>query len=187
MRAGSIGSAFASRSNSAMLEWIISSLALLIGFGALFGLGALIGRECKLYYNSGTFSSPTWIEVTRAIDVDYDMPAEWGNVSSRVSLFKMEAKALIGLILTFGYRYRQGVTDSVFDALRPMALGITKVEFAVADGAIATTGNEYLRATYQIEFGNKQPLVDGVQVDFRCHLCSEEDSGVLREPSYVTV
>ena len=149
--------------------------------------GALVGRECKLYYNSNTFVSPTWAEVTRVIDLDYDMPAEWGDVSSRISIWKMEAKALVGLLLNFGYRYRQGVTDAIFDALRPMTYAATKVEFAICDGAIATTGNEYLRGTYQIEMGNKQALTDGVQVEFRAHLTSEEDSGTLREPSWVTV
>lgn len=149
--------------------------------------GAEVGRECNLYYNAGSFVSPTWTLITRAIDVDYDMPSEWGNVSSRVSIWKMEIKALVGLVLNFGYRYRALVTDAVFDALRPMAMGTTKVEFAVSDTAIATSGADYLRATYQIEMGKKQPLVDGVVVDFRCHLTSEEDSGVLREPSWVTV
>src|SRR5689334_3162288 len=115
--------------------------------------GAEVGRECKLYYNSGSFVSPTWTEITRAIDVDYDMPAEWGNVSSRISIWKMEVKALIGLVMNFGYRYRALATDAVFDAIRPMALAATKTEFAVSDTTISTSGAEYLRATYQIEMG----------------------------------
>lgn len=149
--------------------------------------GALVGRECKLYYNSGTFASPTWTELTRAIDVAYTITSERGDVSSRVSIWKMEKKALNGLELTFGYRYRQGVTDAVFDALRPMALSNTVVEFAVCDGAIATTGNEYLRASYQLEMTMNQPMADGVSVDFTAFLTSEEDSGTLREPGWTTV
>jgi len=149
--------------------------------------GALVGRECKLYYNSGTFGTPTWTEITRAIDVAYTISSERGDVSSRISIWKMEKKALNGLELTFGYRYRQGVTDAVFDALRPMVLSNTVVEFAVADGAIATTGNEYLRASYQIDANVNQPLTDGVSAEFTAFLTSEEDSGTLREPSWVTV
>jgi hypothetical protein len=149
--------------------------------------GALVGRECKLYYNSATFGSPTWVEITRAIDVAYAISSERGNVSSRISLWKMEAKSLNGLELTFGYRYRYLVTDAVFDALRPMALSNTKTEFAVADGTIATTGCEYLRATYQLDLNINQPLTDGVSAEFTAFLTSEEDSGTAREPSYVTV
>jgi hypothetical protein len=149
--------------------------------------GALVGRECKLYYNSATFGSPTWVEITRAIDVAYAISSERGNVSSRISLWKMEAKSLNGLELTFGYRYRYLVTDAVFDALRPMALGTTKVEFAVCDTTIATTGAEYLRATYQLDMSMNQAMGDGVMAEFTAFLTSEEDSGTLREPSWVTV
>lgn len=154
--------------------------------------GALIGRECKLYLNTGSFASPTWTEIDRAIDVAANMPAERGDVSSRVSKWKMERKALIGLEITFGYRYRQGaITDTVFDLLRALAMDVTVDELAMADGAIATVGNEYLRATYQFEANFNQPLVDGVAVDFTAFLTSEEDvsggTGTIREPAYTIV
>ncbi len=150
--------------------------------------GALIGRECNLYYNAGTFGSPTWTLVTRAIDVALPIDAEYGDVSSRISIFKMQAKAQVVVgPLTFGYRYRYLVTDAVFDALRPMTLSNTKVEFAVSDTTIATTGAEYLRATYQLAGGIDQPLVDGVKFDFTGTVTSEEDSGTLREPTWVQV
>jgi hypothetical protein len=149
--------------------------------------GALVGRECNLYYNAGTFASPTWTLITRAVDVSYQIASERGDLSSRISKWKMEGKALNGLELTFGYRYRHLVTDAIFDALRPMALSDTKVEFAVCDTTIATTGAEYLRATYQLDMANNQPLTDGVLIEFTAFLTSEEDSGTLREPSWVTV
>lgn len=150
--------------------------------------GALVGRECKLYYNAGTFASPTWTLVTRAIDVNLPIDAEYGDVSSRISIFKMQAKAQVVVgPLTFSYRYRYLVTDAVFDALRPMTFSDTKVEFAVCDTAIATTGAEYVRATYQLAMTIDQPLVDGVKVDFTATCTSEEDSGTLREPAWVTV
>jgi hypothetical protein len=149
--------------------------------------GALIGRECNLYYNAGTFGSPTWTLIPRAIDVSYSISSERGSVSSRISIWKMEVKSLNGLELTFGYRYRYLVTDAIFDALRPMALSNTKVEFAVCDTTIATSGAEYLRATYQLEMQMGQPMGDGVAVDFTAFLTSEEDSGTLREPAWTTV
>ncbi len=150
--------------------------------------GAVIGRECNLYYNAGTFGSPTWTLITRAMDVALPVSAEYGDVSSRISIFKMQAKSQVVVgPLTFGYRYRQLVTDAVFDALRPMTLTNTKVEFAVCDVLIATTGAEYLRGTYQLEMSINQPMTDGVHVDFTATLTSEEDSGTLREPAWTTV
>src|SRR5678816_452741 len=122
--------------------------------------GASTGRECDLYYNAGTFGSPTWTLIARAVDVSYTIGSERGDLSSRISKWKMEGKALNSLELTFGYRYRQLLTDAVFDALRPMALSDTKVEFAICDTTIATTGAEYLRATYQITMNGNQALTD---------------------------
>lgn len=150
--------------------------------------GAVIGRECNLYYNAGTFSSPTWTLITRAMDVALPISAEYGDVSSRVSIFKMQSKSQVVVgPLTFGYRYRQLVTDAIFDALRPMTLSNTKVEFAVCDTTIATTGAEYVRATYQLEMVLNQPMAEGVRCDFTATVTSEEDSGVLREPAWVLV
>lgn len=149
--------------------------------------GAIVGRECALYYNAGTFASPTWTLISRAIDVSYSIGSERGDLSSRISKWKMEGKALNSLELTFGYRYRALVTDAVFDALRPMALSDTKTEFAVCDTTIATTGAEYLRGTYQLEMNMNQALTDGVSVEFTAFLTSEEDSGTLREPAWTTV
>jgi len=150
--------------------------------------GALIGRECNLYYNSGSYASPTWTLITRAIDVNLPVAAEYGDVSSRISIFKMQAKSQVVVgPLTFGYRYRQLQTDAVFDALRPMTFSNAKVEFAVCDTTIATTGSEYVRATYQLEMVIDQPMADGVKVDFTATVCSEEDTGTLREPTWVQV
>lgn len=146
-----------------------------------------MGRECNLYYNAGTFASPTWTLIARAIDVSYAVGSERGDLSSRISKWKMEGKALNSLELTFGYRYRQLVTDAIFDAIRPMALSDTKVEFAVCDTTIATTGAEYLRGTFQLEMSMNQALTDGVSVEFTAFLTSEEDSGTLREPAWTTV
>jgi hypothetical protein len=145
------------------------------------------GREAKAYYNTGSFSSPSWTLMPQVVDLDWDMPASWADVSSRVSLFKMEAKALVGLTVNFGYRRRQGVSDAVFTALRGYALGTTKQELALADGAIATTTTQYLRATYQFEMGRSEPLEDGCIDNFSAHLTYEEDAGTLREPSWVVV
>lgn len=149
--------------------------------------GPTPGREAKLYYNTGSFASPTWTLMPQVVDLDWDAAASWADVSSRVSGFKMEAKALTGLIVNFGYRRRQGVSDAVFTAIRGYALATTKQELAIADGAIATTTTQYLRATYQFEMGRSEPLEDGCIDNFSAHLTYEEDAGTLREPSWVVV
>jgi hypothetical protein len=149
--------------------------------------GPIVGREAKLYYNSGTFGSPTWTEIVQAIDVAINIDATRGDLSSRRSLWQMEGKALQSLETTFGYRIRQGVSDSVFTALRGHALNTAKVEFAVADGTINTNTTQYLRFTSQVVMGVDQPMTDGVSANFTAFLTYEEDTGTMREPSWVVV
>jgi hypothetical protein len=149
--------------------------------------GPIPGRECKLYYNSGSFASPTWTEIPRVIDLNYSLNATFAGVPSRQSIWNFEVKALQGLVVNFGYRRRSGVSDAVFTALDGYAFGVTKQELAIADGAIATTGTRYLRATYQFTKDRDEPLEDGAADNFEAHLTYEEDSGTAREPAVVIV
>lgn len=150
--------------------------------------GPTPGREAKLYYNSGSFAVPTWTEVLRVVDLDWDAPVTWADVASRESLWEFEAKAGQKLTVTFGYRRRQGVSDTVFTAIRGHAFGgLTKVEFALSDGAIATTTTQYQRATFQLGMGRSEPRADGVIENFEAHLCYEEDAGAARAPTWVVV
>jgi hypothetical protein len=149
--------------------------------------GPTPGREAKLYYNAGSFASPTWTLIPRVIDLDWDMPATRADVSSRLSMWRFEAKAMQGLEVNFGYRRPQGVSDAVFTLLRGYALATTKQELAIADGVIATTTTQYLRATFQFEMGRSEPLEDGCVDDFTAFLTHEEDTAVLREPQWTVV
>lgn len=115
------------------------------------------------------------------------MPVTWADISCRASLWRMEVKALQGLTVTFGYRRRQGVSDTVFTALRGYAIALTKQELALADGVIATTGTQYIRGTYQFAIGREEPLEDGCIENFEAHLTYEEDTGTQREPTWTVV
>jgi hypothetical protein len=150
--------------------------------------GPNVGRECILAYNSGSFGSPTWTTLTRAVDVNIDGAVTWADISSRFSLWRMEAKAQQGLVVDFGYRRRQGVSDAVFTAIRGYAFGaVTKQELAIADGVIATTGTQYIRGTFQFEWSRGEPLADGCIDNFSAHLTYEEDAGTGREPAWTVV
>lgn len=149
--------------------------------------GPIIGREAKLYYNSGTYASPTWTEVVQAMDVALNSSATRGDLSSRRSSWQMEGKAMQSLEATFGYRIRQGVSDTVFTALRGYSHNTGKVELAVADGVINTNTTQYMRFTSQLEMGVDQPMTDGMAANFTAFLTYEEDTGTMREPSWVVV
>lgn len=149
--------------------------------------GELLGRECYLYYNSATNATPTWVLIANAVDVSFSIDKNYGDVSSRASGWKKNKAALKDLSVSFGYRYKQGVTDSVFDALRANAIANTATEFFIADGVAATSGTEGIRAFLDLTFGRDEPLEDGVLCPFEAKHVAAYESSSMVEPSWYTV
>lgn len=148
--------------------------------------GELVGASAKLYYNSGTHASPTWVLIANAVDVSVSFGKSYGDVSSRASGWKKNAAALKDLTCSFGYRYKNG-TDTVFDALRAAAIANTATELFFADGLAATSGTEGIRAYFDFTMGDEQPLEDGVLVTFDgTHVIFYESSAVV-DPDWYTV
>ena len=146
-----------------------------------------VGHEQKLYYNTGTNASPTWVLVKRAIDVSVPFAKGRADVSRRESKWKKERGAQIELGLEFGYLYRTG-TDTVWAALLDSALNGTPIEFAVMDGLIATSGSRGWRAYYEVmDFPTEENLVDSKKYNVTCAHTDKEESSTLIEPTMYTV
>lgn len=148
--------------------------------------GELVGRDCKLYYNSATHASPTWVLIANAVDVSVGISKSYADVSSRASGFKKNAAALKDLTCSFGYRYKNG-TDTVFDALRAAAMANTPTELFIADGLAATTGSEGIRAYFDLAMTDEQPLEDGVTAQFEGVHCIFYESSAVVDPDWYTV
>lgn len=149
--------------------------------------GELLGRECYLYYNSATHASPTWVLIAQAVDVSFSIDKNYGDVSSRASTWKKNRAALKDLSISFGYRYKAGVTDAVFDALRAKAIANTEVEMFAADGLSNATGTEGIRAYVDLTMGREEPLEDGVLIPFEAKHVSFYESGAMIDPDWYTV
>ena len=145
------------------------------------------GLECKLYYNSATHASPTWVEVTRAINVSFSLSKGEADQSSRISSWKMQKGTLKDLEITFTYRKKQG-TDTVFDALIAAALGETIYEYAVLDGAHNLSGAQGIRSFCEImSAGNTQDLESAEEVEFTLKPTYKEESAALVTPDWYKV
>jgi hypothetical protein len=149
--------------------------------------GALVGRECKLFYNSNTYASPTLVEITKAIDVNASLSKSYGDISSRDSQWRKQKPALKDLTFSFGYRYAALIADSVFDTLHDNAIADTVTEIFVLDAGSATSGCEGFRAEMDLAFDEDQPLEDGVACQFECVLVGYDSSGTSRDPSWYEV
>ena len=148
--------------------------------------GEELGRECYTYYNSATHASPTWVLIANAVDVSTTIDKNYGDVSSRASGWKKNKAGLKDLGLSFGYRYKAGVTDSVFDVLRANAIANTPTELFMADGLAATTGTEGIRAYMDMSLGREEPLEDGVLTPFECKHVLYYEAGAVVDPDWYT-
>lgn len=146
-----------------------------------------IGQECKLYYNSGTHASPTWVEIKRAIDVSLAMGKGEADMSRRESGEELARGALKQRNIDFGYRYKIGA-DTVFDALMDSYVNGTPIQFAVMDQDITTAGAQGLRAFCEVMKADRdEPLADGVTVAFSAKPTDHEESGALVEPDWYEI
>jgi len=145
------------------------------------------GLECKLYYNTATHASPTWVEITKAINVSFSISKGEADQSSRASTWKKGIPTLKELEITFTYRKKTG-TDAVFTALMAAALADTIYEYAVLDAAHTEAGAQGIRAFCTImSAGNTQDLESTEEVEFTLKPAYKEESDVEISPDWYTV
>jgi len=145
------------------------------------------GLECKSYYNAGTYASPTWTELTRAINVSYGITKDEADQRSRSSGWAKAKGVHKALEITITYRKKQG-TDTVFDFLQAACLAGTAVEFAILDGSSSSSGVQGVRAYCEI-FGleDTQDLASTEEVQFTIKPTYYEDSGTERDPEWYEI
>lgn len=146
--------------------------------------GPYTGLDAKLYYNSGTHASPTWVLITRAVDVAAPLSQDESEVNSRSSRWKKRLPNLKDVELNFGYRVPRGA-DTVFDALLAMLISGNIVEFACMDDIITYTGAQGPRAYMMATAQNlSQALADGGLVEFSLKAAYYETGGSVVDPDW---
>lgn len=122
-----------------------------------------LGGECKLYRNTGTYGTPTWNEVTEVEDLSLGLSKGAGEFRTRASKWVKKKGGKIEASLEWKHIYDPG--DDDFVVIRDAFLNSTSLDISVFDGAIATAGNQGLRANMEIlEFPVDEPLEDGVSI-----------------------
>ena len=145
------------------------------------------GRDAHLYLNTGTVSTPTWTEITEAMDFSAPMTADQINRSDRSTRFKLFAAGGIDLGVSFKFNYRNGSAN--FDSLWALFIAGCGAEFALMDGPIATAGSEGIRAGFMVFASSFEfPLEDGQTIDFELKPCYfEDDLSAQTTPEWYTV
>lgn len=126
-----------------------------------------LGLEARLYYNSNTYASPTWVHVSRIKDVTLTLEKGEADVSTRAgSGWREIVNTLKDGSVTFSMLQAPTGTDTVFAAFRDAWLNGTSIEVAVMDGVITTAGSQGLRATMTVSsFTRNENLEEAIMYD----------------------
>lgn len=146
------------------------------------------GHKCKLYRNTGTYATPVWAEVAEVGDVSIpDLSMGLAELKRRANNFTKNVATLIQSI-SVEFKLINGLGATQFNAIRQAFFAGTVAEWAIMDGAIATTGNQGLRVPCLVEqFPWDQALEDVTGHDVRLAVAYLEESATEIDPTWYTV
>jgi hypothetical protein len=109
----------------------------------------VLGFNGKLYYNSGTYASPTWVLIDNVGDIEVTDATEKVEIPIRRNGgFKAYVQGLTDYGLAFKMVYDPA--DAAQSAIRNAKINRTPIEFLVLDQAVATAGSSGIRATMSV-------------------------------------
>ncbi len=123
-----------------------------------------LGLDARLYRNTSVYASPTWNEVKNVKDLTLSLEAGEADVTTRGN---GGWRATIATLKDGSLEFEMvwDTADDDFTAIRTAFLTNGSVEFAVLDGAVATTGSQGLRAAMAItNFSRSEPLEEAIKV-----------------------
>lgn len=124
-----------------------------------------IGLECKLFYNTGTYGSPTWVEAVNVRDLTMPLAKGEADTSRRGKKFRTRRGTLLDLSFDFNLIQEDG--DAFRAALLDSVLNNTPIELLALDGDVDEVGSEGWRATCEIFKNDRtEALEDAVMYDY---------------------
>lgn len=149
-------------------------------------MGLKVGNDLKLYYNTGTDASPTWVEIDKVGDVTVNINIAEAEVDLRISNWVLNLPAKLSGSIDVALASDIGGT--VWDALRALALGRTQAQFASANADIASVGTELFKAfCFFSSFPWGQPTQELSSGDASLALGYTEEATALVEPGWTTI
>ena len=139
----------------------------------------VLAENAKLYYNTGSYATPTWSEICNVKDLTLSLEKDEVDVTTRCSGgFKEYSDGLLDANVTFNMLYDP--TDAAFTALQSAFFGKSAVEFAVMDGALPPASGETsqgLRATCMVKsFSRSESLGEALMTDVAIRPVANDDA-----------
>ena len=128
----------------------------------------ILGLDAKLYYNTGTYASPTWTEITNVKDLTLNLEKGEADVSTRGGNgWKQTVGTLKDASIEWGMVWDPD--DTAFTAIKNAFINNTSIEFLVLDGSSSPASGvtvQGLRAECSITgFTRNEALEDALSVD----------------------
>jgi hypothetical protein len=123
-----------------------------------------IGLECKAYLGSGTFASPTWVEMSSVIEVTMSLSRTLAILKARATTWERGLPGLLKGEVKFKLLRDNANVQQI--ALQALLFSGGMGLLAFADGPIATPGTTYLKGEYVVgQFEEGEPLEEGATID----------------------
>lgn len=120
--------------------------------------GAVSGKETKLYYNSGTDASPTWVEIKRARNVQVNDGPSLNAVEFHGANNSSNIPGYAAFSGSFEYVKKRGA-DSVYDAIETARRNGDIIQLQHLNDDVATVGAKGWKAPCVI--GEKSETSNG--------------------------
>lgn len=146
-----------------------------------------VGGDWKLYYNSATNASPTWVEIKKVGDVNLDIEITAAPVLIRETVFDLNLPARIK-VNSLDMDLAVDISGTVWEALRGFAFNRTNKQFAVCNASIATNGTQGFKFfAFFNKFPFNQPLSELVRGSATVVPAYQVESSALVEPAWFTI
>ena len=123
-----------------------------------------LGMEAKLYRNTGSYATPTWVEMINVKDVTLNLEAGEADVTTRGN---NGWRATVATLKDGSIEFEMvwDTADDDFAVIRDTFLNRGAVELAVMDGDILTPGSQGLRALCMVtNFSRTEALEEAITV-----------------------
>jgi len=107
-----------------------------------------LGIDATLAYNSGTYASPTWVEITCIGDCAVNPTWSEAAVITRASLIEQAEKTTLKVEVTGKILSTAG--DTGYEKILKAMVGKTKLDMLILNGPIATEGSTGWRGYFQV-------------------------------------
>jgi len=147
-----------------------------------------VGKNWKIYRNTGTHDVPVWSELKRARDVSVPLSKGQAEVTRREYDWELFRGALKSGGIEFDYVYHSS-TETEFAALLDSFANDTPIQLAVVDQDIATTGAWGFKSWCEVgDLPLDAPIKEGTVLKLKAFPTDRDDAtpAVTHGPEFIT-